>query len=241
MDKELEEIANWKRLRSLLNNTYDFTVNNENWTEAIKLFQTRLNRKFFKPIKSIIDKKILEGEGFTIVTVQCAIIESLASFRTGQIFSHKEVKGQPSYIYNNSGTMFISFLHSSKIFKDNFYQIDDAGNLQKDVPFIASEFYSNVRCGLMHEARTKGQWHINATKKDVKTEKVFIEQDGTKIKLLRTILHYRLNDCVKEYLQDLKQVSANGDTLRRLFGRKLDHLFDVPSADQIGYDWWADP
>lgn len=92
MDKELEEIANWKRLRPLLNNTYDFNVNRENWTKAIKLFQTRLDRKFFKPIKSIIDKKILEGAGFTIVTVQCAIIESLASFRTGQIFSHKKQK-----------------------------------------------------------------------------------------------------------------------------------------------------
>jgi len=240
MDKELEEIANWKRLRPLLNNTYDFNSNSQNWTEAIKLFQTRLNRKFFKPIKSIIDKKILEGEGFTIVTVQCAIIESLASFRTGQIFSHKKVQGQPSYIYNESSKMFISFLHSSKIFKDNFYQIDNVGNLQPDIPFSASEFYSCVRCGLMHEARTKGQWHINATKKDVTTENVFIERDGTKIKLLRTILHYRLSDCVEEYLQDLKQVSANGNSLRRLFGRKLDHLFDIQAADQISYDWWAD-
>jgi hypothetical protein len=241
MDKELEEIAQWKKLRPVLNKAYDFNVNSENWTEAIKLFQTRLNRKFFKPIKSIIDKKILEGEGFTIVTVQCAIIESLASFRTGQIFAHKKVKGQASYIYNESGKMFVSFLHSSKIFKDNFYQIDPVEGLQKDLPFSASEFYTNVRCGLMHEARTKGQWYINATKKDVKTEKVFIEQDGAKIKLLRTILHHRLNDCVKEYLQDLKQISDDGNTLRRFFGRKLDHLFDIPVADQIGYDWWADP
>lgn len=137
--------------------------------------------------------------------------------------------------------MFVSFLHSSEIFKDNFYEIDDVGILRKNTPFNASDFYSCVRCGLMHEARTKGQWHINATKKDVKTEKVFIEQEGTKIKLLRTILHYRLNDCVKEYLQDLKQVSPDGDILRRRFGRKLDHLFDISAADKIGYDWWAEP
>jgi len=240
MDKELDEIERWKKLRPLLNSAYEIKANNENWTEAIELFDTRLKRKFFKPVKSIIDKKILDGEGFTIVTVQCAIIESLASFRTGQIFSHKKVKGQPSYIYNESGKIFVLFLHSSKIFRDNFYQIDPVQGLKKDIPFSASEFYTFVRCGLMHEARTKGQWHINATKRDVKTEKVFIERDGGRIKLFRTILHYRLIDCVKEYLQDLRQISANGDTLRRLFGRKLDHLFDIPAADQIGYDWWID-
>ena len=241
MEKEIEEITNWKKLRPVLNNNYDYNANSQNWTEAIKLFQKRLNRKFFNPIKSIIDKNILEGEGFTIVTVQCAIIESLASFRTGQIFAHEKVKGQPSYIYNKSAKMFVSFLHSSIIFKDNFYQIDNVGNLIPDIPFSASDFYSCVRCGLMHEARTKGEWYINATKKDVKTEKVFIERDGTKIKLLRTILHYRLRDCITEYLQDLEQISANGNSLRRFFGRKLDHLFDIQTADQIGYDWWTEP
>ena len=90
MDKELKEIEAWNALRPLLNNSYNYKEN-ANWAEAIKLFQTRLNRKFFKPIQSIIDKRLLEGEGFTIVTVQCAIIESLASFRTGQIFQQKRV------------------------------------------------------------------------------------------------------------------------------------------------------
>ena len=186
MDKELQEIDTWNSLRPLLNNSYNYN-NNENWVKAIKLFQTRLDRKFFTPIKSIIDKKILEGEGFTIVTVQCAIIESLASFRSGQIFSHKRVKGQANYIYNESRKMFVEFLHTSPIFKDNFYQVDNAGHKTKDSPFNADEFYTKVRCGLMHEARTKGKWRINATKKDVTNETIFIERQGNRIKLLRTI------------------------------------------------------
>src|SRR5882672_2343334 len=154
MDKELQEIETWNALRPLLNNSYNYN-DNENWAKAIKLFQTRLNRKFFTPLQSIIDKKLLEGECFTIVTVQCAIIESLASFRTGQIFAHKRVKGQANYIYNDSRKIFVEFLHTSLIFKDNFYQIDDAGTKTKDNPFNADDFYTKVRCGLMHEARTK--------------------------------------------------------------------------------------
>ena len=212
MDKELEEIETWNNLRPLLNNTYNYS---DNWEKATKLFQTRLNRKFFKPLQSIIDKRLLEGEGFTIVTVQCAIIESLASFRTGQIFAHKKVKGQPNYIYNESRKMFVDFLHTSSIFKDNFYQEDVAGNKTKDSPFNADDFYTKVRCGLMHEARTKSEWYINATTKKVKNEKVFIEKQGTKIKLLRTILHYRLKECVDIYLGDLKQTNANGEEIGR--------------------------
>lgn len=238
MDKELQEIETWYALRPLLNNLYSYG-DNENWAAALKLFQTRLNRKFFTPLQSIIDKKLLEGEGFTIVTVQCALIESLASFRTGQIFAHKRVKGQPNYIYNESRKMFVAFLHTSSIFKDNFYIVDDAGIKIVDTPFNADEFYTKVRCGLMHEARTKNEWHINASKKDVTNERVFIERQGARIKLLRTILHYRLKESVAIYLQDLKQNNADGESLRRLFARKLDHLFDL-LPDAANYDWWVD-
>jgi len=190
MDKELEEIEAWKNLRSKLNNNY---MINDNWQAAIELFKKRLDTKFFKPLESLIDKKLLKGEGFTIVTVQCALIESLASFRTGEIFSHKKVNGQPKYIYNKSGEMFTKFLLSAPIFENNFY-VRKNKTIIKNTPFDAEDFYKNVRCGLMHEAKTKGAWYINATKKDIKTEKIFLESDGKKIKILRSVLHYRLKE-----------------------------------------------
>lgn len=240
MDIELQEISQWRKLRPTLNNSYQFDHNPVEWSETIKLFTNRLRRKFFNPVRSLISKNTLNGEGFTIVMVQCAIIESLASFREGKIYSHGPLTGKPKYMYNNSRDMFTFFLHSAKIFEGNFYQIDPKLGRKKNVPFDATEFYKNVRCGLVHEARTKGPWHINATKKDAKTETTFIERDGHKIKILRTVLHYRLIDYLKEYVQELKVISTNGDNLRRLFARKLDHLFDIPTADRTGYDWWDD-
>lgn len=236
MEKELQEIEIWNKLRLKLNNSYEY---NDDWKEAIELFETRLDRKFFKPLKSLITKGKLEGEGFTIVTVQCALIEALASFRTGQIYNYSIKKTSPKYEYNTSKQMFVDFLHSSTIFKNNFYQVDNSGNIVTDVPFSATNFYENVRCGLMHEARTKGSWKINATKKDPEHEKVFIETDGSKTKLFRTILHYRLKDCLTEYSNDLAQQDTNGAVLRRYFARKLDHLFDIP-ADPTNYEWWND-
>lgn len=45
--------------------------------------------------------------------------------------------------------MFVDFLEANEPFKTMF---TGAGT--------AREFYSSVRCGLLHEARTKGRWRI---------------------------------------------------------------------------------
>jgi len=233
MDIELDEISEWKSIRKKIKNKYEY---NSDWEDAINLFRKRLERKFFDPIEELIKQKKQKGEGFTIVTAQCALIESLASFRTGQIYNHKIRKNSPKYEYNRSGDMFVNFLHTDKIFENNFWIIEN-GKKKKNSPFNANSFYSDVRCGLMHEARTKNDWYINTTKKSIKTEKLFIEKENNKIKILRSVLHYRLKNCVEKYCSDLKTKNENGKELRKYFGRKLDHLFDLKK--DLSYDWWS--
>lgn len=236
MDKDIEERKKWNELRLVLNSSYTY---NTEWENAIILFKNRLNRKFFNPIQTIINRQKLEGEGFAIVTVQCALIESLASFRTGEIHTVKRKKTSPSYLYDGSKKIFVDFLNTDKIFKDNFWQIDDNGKILINNPFNAEDFYSKVRCGLMHECRTKEEWNINATKYDAKNHKIFIEKSGSKIKIYRTILHYRLKDCVKLYLNDLREENKKGAELRRYFARKLDHLYDITPEPKF-FEWWID-
>lgn len=236
MDKDIEERREWDKLRLILNSNY---IYNTEWEKAIMLFKNRLNRKFFNPVKTIISHQKLEGEGFAIVTVQCALIESLASFRTGKIHIVKRKNTSPNYLYDGSKKMFVDFLNSAEIFKDNFWQLDKNENCLINSPFNAEDFYKNVRCGLMHESRTKAEWNINATKFDCKTHKIFLEKSNSKIKIYRTILHYRLKDYVKSYLQDLREQNKQGEDLRRFFARKLDHLYDKNPEPNV-YDWWID-
>jgi hypothetical protein len=236
LDKDIEERKKWDELRLLLNSDYKY---NNLWENAIVLFKNRLNRKFFNPVQTIINHQKLEGEGFAIVTVQCALIESLASFRTGEIYTMRRTKASPSYLYDGSKKMFVGFLNSAEIFKDNFWKLDKKGNSLINNPFNAEDFYTNVRCGLMHEARTKAEWNINATKYDSQKHKIFLEKSGTKIKIYRTILHYCLKDYAKSYLQDLREENKNGENLRRFFARKLDHIYDK-SAEPNVFDWWID-
>lgn len=232
MDIELEEISQWKSIRKKVKNNNDFSAD---WESAIDLFQTRLNKKFFNPLEELIKQKKQKGEGFTIVTTQCALIESLASFRTGQIYNHNKNNSSPKYQYNRSKQMFVAFLQTDEIFENNFW-ITENGKRKKNFPFNANDFYSDVRCGLMHEARTKNEWYINTTKKSIKTEKIFLEKEGNKTKIYRSILHNRLKECVEKYCTDLKETDKNGQTLRKLFGRKLDHLFDIKR--DLTFEWW---
>jgi hypothetical protein len=237
MEIELEEKSDWTKIRKKLNQNYK---HDKTWEEAIQLFEKRLNRKFFDPVQLIINGKTLKGEGFTIVTVQCALIEMLAAFRQGKIFNHNKTSSSPKYEYKESQKMFTSLLRTATIFQDNFWESNAKNKKVIDRPYNASEFYKNVRCGLMHEARTKDNWHITATplSKKVKAEKKFIVTENGKIKIYRTVLHYRLLEYLAEYSNELRQDTNDGEILRKFFARKMDHLFDF-QIDK-NYDWWTE-
>lgn len=237
MDAEIEEKSEWKKIREKLDQTYKFEK--VWWEQAITLFEKRVTRKFFDPLQTIINGKTLKGEGFTIVTVQCALIEMFSAFRKGKIFNHNRTSASPKYEYKESQKMFTSLLRTASIFEDNFWHLNKKGNPVIDKPFNSVDFYKYVRCGLMHEARTKENWHITATPSStsVKTEKKFITLDSGKIKIYRTVLHYRLLDYLTEYKTDLQSDTKKGEQLRKFFARKLDDLFDI-KADKK--DWWTE-
>ncbi len=170
MEAELKETETWNKVRTDLGKSYEL---NAQWKKAIKLFQTRLERKYFNPLQDIIDKKSLKGEGFSILTVQCSVIEALAAFRKGYVFNYRRTFASPTYEYSGSKDLYVNFLRTASIFKNNFFSIGENGDIVADTPFNAEQFYSDVRCGLLHEARTKGRWIINATKKKATNEKIF--------------------------------------------------------------------
>lgn len=230
MDIEINEIEEWKNLRTKLKQDYSY---DDNWKQAIELFDTRIKRKFFNPVQTIIDKQTLEGEGFTIVTVHCSLIEMLSAFSKGEIYNHKKNATSPKFEYNESKKMFTSFLKTANIFKDIFWKED-----KSTPPFDADDFYTSVRCGLMHEARTKNNWFINATPKTikVKTETNFLQHKGDRKVIYRTILHHRLLGYLTDYQNKLRQNDKDGKKLRKYFARKLDHLFEIPLDKK--FDWW---
>lgn len=109
-------------------------------------FQQRLERRYFKPIETLRAHDTKLGEGFSITAILCTLIEFLAANRRGKIYRHAQP--ETAEFYSNSKDLFIAFLATELPFCSVF----DASS--------ARSFYENVRCGLLHEARTKGGWTI---------------------------------------------------------------------------------
>jgi hypothetical protein len=96
-----------------------------------------------------------QGEGFSIVAIQCSLIEFLESTVQGKSYIYSRNGNPPvgQYKYSNSALMFESFLANRTPFNGEFTQQQ------------AHDFYVSVRCGVLHEARTKNGWTIRARSK----------------------------------------------------------------------------
>lgn len=122
------------------------------WKEAFKeYFMERLELRYLHPIKILQKNGTFVGEGFSIMVILCSLIEFLESTYQGKIYIYARNKNRlNNYEYSSSKEMFISFLLNRKPFSEHFDKS------------IAGEFYVNIRCGLLHEASTKGGWRIEA-------------------------------------------------------------------------------
>lgn len=239
MTREVLDKKNWKALRVSLNNSYDFS---SKWEKVVDLFKQRIDTFYFGPINEILKPNLRKGEGFAIVTLHCALIEMLAAFKYGKIHNQGKTTSDPTYEYKDSTKYFLKFLKSESLFENHFYILDKKGNKQGNQPFNAEDFYSCVRCGLMHEARTKKDWLITAKKQSsTSSTKIFIKLNPENNKEInRTNLHFAIKDYFDNtYIPALKQTNEEGKTLRRYLGRKLDHLHDIPR--DLNYDWCKDP
>lgn len=237
MRRQILDKDYWNCQRQVLKNSYKI---NDLWQEVVARFKGRIQDFYFAPIDRVKDPKELKGEGFTILTIQCSLIEMFAAFKYGKIHKYNKRNHEQNYYYRKADECFYPFLHSEPMFENHFHRFENGKKLN-DEPFSATIFYDEVRCGLVHEARTKGKWVVNAKKNYKGDEIIYITPDSTgeRISIDRTILQKQLKQYFDGYIEGLLEDTDAGKRLRRLFARKLDHLYDI-SPDQTIYDWWED-
>jgi len=143
-----------------------------------------LSLRYLEPINVLQNNGTFQGEGFSIVAIQCSLIEFLESTLQGKTYRYKP-KGAPSlgpHEYSNSSGIFVSFLVNRLPFKDDFNEAS------------ARDFYEGVRCGLLHEARTKNGWTIWAKapgNHTIDTAKKIIYRDNFQRGLIAFVEWYR--------------------------------------------------
>jgi hypothetical protein len=194
--------ADWRRCRTALEAGADATA----WTKAFnEYFIARLNNRYRDPVKVIQEYGAYKGEGFAILTIQCSLIEYLESTIQGTKYRYAR-RGQElgQWEYSGSREIYVKFLSARPPFNSYFDET------------LAIDFYVNVRCGLLHEARTKGGWVVHAC--DRKDPNTIV--DRAQKTVYRDGFQNGLNSFVDWYYKELIADAA----MQEAFIRKFDDL-----------------
>lgn len=198
-------IGDWLGLKELLELDFE---NDTLWEEAYAFFDNRINTRYLKPIEVIEKYSDIEGEGFAISAIICSLIEALETFRIGKVYKRAS-KGNPldeTKEYFKSQPIFEDFLKNREPFKEHFA-----------VDGLATDFYENVRCALLHEAATRNGWKIQ-----INTTSLVEKRNGSLI-LNRALLVV----AIKQYISSYKSELLRSFELKKAFIQKLDSICET--------------
>ena len=216
----------WIAIRSELRTDFN---NVDTWEKVTALFKERLESRYFRPINRILKMRLTSGEGFSAMTLICSLIEFLESCYQGKNFNYN-IKKETDFEYKASGPIFKDFLMSHEPFKSDFSK----KAIKPPAKTFADDFYSNVRCGLLHEAATKNGWIIKTYRKDLSGLRYFRIKDDQKI-IYRDLFFEEIQKYVKTYLRNIKNNNTDDIIkLRKNLCRKIDSLAEIKDDA----DWW---
>lgn len=164
--------------------------NSHHWGKAIQIFKDRYESRFINPIKELHENKnenIRIYSGFSIMVLNCILIETLQQFYYGKKDSDKICDDKRIDNIRNHKDCFVDFFNRSKSF--------DSFNTE-----MSNLFYSMIRNGLLHQAEIKKGSKINIKKnqKDIaiilnenmKNEGLSIRRDLFTVSLLTEYYKY---------------------------------------------------
>jgi hypothetical protein len=166
----------------------------KDWDKAIAAFRARIYSRFIDAadvLVSIDEKKPINERryGFAILAIDCAVVETLGAFQEGLTDTDKKSKAT-----------FAKFLSTSPGFKKHF-------TLDR-----AKQFYTDFRCGILHQAETGGAskvWSIGELLRD----------DSGRLTVNRTKFHEQLKSDIEAYVTALRD--PKNSPLRKNFRRKM--------------------
>lgn len=117
-------------------------VESSDWDEAVDIFDKRIRARYLEPVEVLIELDAkravhLRVFGFTILAIDCLLVETLQAFRLGL----KDTR-------DRSGDMFRRFLTERPRFREHFDKKS------------ARRFYEDVRCGILHQAEVRRGWRV---------------------------------------------------------------------------------
>lgn len=136
--------------------------------------------------------------GFAVLTLDCALIETLEQFRQG-------TENTP---WKHGEKYFISFLRST-----SFKRYVSAEQ--------ASLFYTNIRCGLLHQGEAK----LSSVKRNSTHPLISFTEDHKGVIVNAKTFHAQLQKTICEYADLLRKPESIKE--RAAFRKKMDYICKV--------------
>ena len=196
--KEMRFPNNWPIIETMLVGTP--TV--DDWAAAFEMcLQARIRNRYLDPIR-MLQNGPYQGEGFTILTIQCALIEFLGALKRGWNYRLGAVWGQNDE-YSQTKDLYTDFLLNEAPFSTVVTSTAEA-----------LTFYKDVRCALVHEAQTKNKWKVwagNAGNSAIDFQRQYVNRD-------------RLQDLIDTYVADYGLALMTSPALQQAFVRKFRYI-----------------
>lgn len=167
------------------------------YTRYLKMFDYNNSATaFYEKDGKRMEQNIFNVEyknGFLQLASCSLLIETIAGFMTGE---NETPKGQSS-------------IHFNKVFE---YAGTKGNELKK---FKDTDFYSNIRCGILHQGETKGKYTVTRRSSTIK--------NGDEINSFR--FHKALKELLQEYRKDLESKDWNDDMWKSC-RQKIQYIID---------------
>lgn len=175
------------------------------WESMVSIFRDRMDSRFLKPIRLIAnDCHLGEFSGFSILALDCLIVETLNQFYSGL----DETEGKHEMA-------FWKFFKNSDYFKGHFSRKK------------AFTFYRHFRCGILHQAQTKKKSLVRVGQ-DTMVQSV--EKDISQgLVVDRALFHNALEGEISSYMAKLREGGDENRELRANFITKMNIICNVPN------------
>jgi hypothetical protein len=177
-------------------------ITEADWQTGVDIFEDRMESRYLVHTRRILDHKT---SGFAALTLDCAVIETMEQFRRGK----KKTKGGSGEKY------FVSFLRGTSF----------SGFVNEKQ---ASVFYTNIRCGLLHQ----GEAPASLVKRSSKLPLIAFTEDQKGVIVNAKAFHDQLEKTIHEYAAMLRKPESTKE--RAAFKKKMNYICQVEDKPQEG-------